>query len=176
MHHESISYYADILPFYFNVRLAYRDGVVTIGDLATHEAICALVLEEDDRVVVADGGLEQALGVVWSGGGDDLESRGVGEEGLDALRVVERSANAAALGSSEHHRYVHLAISSVAYAGGLTHYLVDRGPYEVGEFNFGDGPHPVHGGADSDGGYGGLGKRGVYDARFAELIEKAVCG
>ena len=43
------------------------------------------MLEEEHGVVVADGGLEQALGVVGGAGAGDLEAGHVDEEGLRAL-------------------------------------------------------------------------------------------
>ena len=56
-------------------------------------AVEQLVLEDQHRVVVAHGALEQALGVVGRGRGDDLQARDVGEEGLQALGML-RAARA----------------------------------------------------------------------------------
>ena len=53
-----------------------------------------LVLEEDHRVVVADGLDEQALGVVGRRGHDDLQPRDVGEDRVQRLRVLRGRADA----------------------------------------------------------------------------------
>ena len=44
-------------------------------------------LKEEDGVGVADGGLQEAFGVVGVAGNDDLEAGDVGVEGLDAPGV-----------------------------------------------------------------------------------------
>ena len=67
--------------------LAEVDEVlVVLGDLAAL-AVEVLVLDEDDRVVVADGRLEQALGVGRRRGHGDQQAGHVQEEGLEAVRV-----------------------------------------------------------------------------------------
>ena len=120
------------------------DGVVFLGHVAANEAIGTLVFQEDGGVVITDGALEQALGIVWRCGGDDFEAGRVAEEGLGALGVVEPAADAAALRSAQDERYVQLAGGAVAHTGRLADDLVDRGPNEVGELDLGNGPHPIH--------------------------------
>ena len=60
--------------------LALPIGSDEVVDLGHVEALAVehLVLEEHDRVGVADRGLEQALGVGGAVGGDHLEARAVG--------------------------------------------------------------------------------------------------
>ena len=58
------------------------------------------MLDEDDRVVVADGGFEQPFGVGGSGGHDDLQSGHMSDPGLEALGMIRaHSAADAALDS-----------------------------------------------------------------------------
>ena len=52
-----------------DLRLADRHGVVPGGQVLLDLAVEALVLEEKHGIVVADGGLDQALGVVRRGRG-----------------------------------------------------------------------------------------------------------
>jgi hypothetical protein len=76
---------------------AERDRGGLFGHRLGLAEIEQLVLEEDHRVVVADRGDQQALGVVGRGGRDHHEARHVGEPGLQALAVLRRKADAAAL-------------------------------------------------------------------------------
>ena len=57
-----------------DVRDAYRDHMLLVRDFASHGAVGALVLEDDDGVVVADGGLQKPFGVVGRGRSNDLQS------------------------------------------------------------------------------------------------------
>jgi hypothetical protein len=59
--------------------------VVRVGILTTDAPVHLLVLEEQDRIVVADRRSKQTAGVVGGGRHDDLQTRDVGEERLDAL-------------------------------------------------------------------------------------------
>ena len=77
-------------------RLAELDRVALLrhrGRLGEEEQ---LLLEEDHRVVVLDRRGEQALGVVRVRRHHDDEAGDVGEERLEALRVLRAEAHAAA--------------------------------------------------------------------------------
>ena len=54
---------AHVIAFALHVGHADGDQVLAFGHVAAH-GVNGLVLEHDDHVVLADGGLEQALGVV----------------------------------------------------------------------------------------------------------------
>ena len=60
----------------------FRRQVEAARLLATLAAVEELVLEEEHGIVVANGALEQALGVVGVGDADDLEPRDVHEVAL----------------------------------------------------------------------------------------------
>ena len=79
-------------------------GVVLVGDFAAQAAVALLVLEEQDRVVVADRALQQALAVVRGARDDDLQAGDVEEQRLDALRVVQAAVHAGAERRSEDDR------------------------------------------------------------------------
>lgn len=80
-----------------------NDEVVFLGGLAHGEglAVQQLVLEEDGGVGVADGGLEQALGVLGAPGGDDLEAGNAAVPRAVVLGVLGRHAGGEAVGSTE---------------------------------------------------------------------------
>ena len=59
-------------------------------------------------------------------------------EGLDRLRVVERSANSAAPRHADHDRHPVRAVRAVADARRLVDDLLERWRAEVGELHFGD--------------------------------------
>ena len=60
-----------------------------IGGAAVGLAIEALVLQEQDRVVAADGGAQQAVGVEGVGRKDDAQAGDVGEDALAGLLVID---------------------------------------------------------------------------------------
>ena len=150
--------------------------VLLVGHIAPHEPVGALVLQEDNGVVVPDGGLEQPLGVVRRGGRHDLEAGGAREERLDALGMVQRAPDAAAVGRPDDHRDAQLPVRSVPDLGGLADELVCGGPDEVGELDLGDRAHSVHRGAQRDAGDGRLGQGGVDHPLLPELLDEAVGG
>ena len=67
-------------------------------------AVDHLVLEEDDGVRVADGGLQQALGVGRVIGRDDLQAGHVGVPGRIVLAVLGADAGGGAVRAAEHDR------------------------------------------------------------------------
>ena len=119
-------------------RLAERHEVLVRRDVAADRAVHLLVLEEQDRVVVADGRSEQARGVVGRRRDDDLEARHVGEERLDRLRVVQRAVDPAAVRRADGHRDAEAVVRAVAHPRRLGHELVERRMDEVGELDLGD--------------------------------------
>ena len=151
--HQAVGDYGEVVALELHVGDTDGDGVVFLGHVAANEAIGTLVFQEDGGVVITDGALEQALGIVWRCGGDYLEAGCVAEEGLGALGVVEPAADATALRGAQDERNVELSGGAVPYAGRLADNLVDRGPNEVGELDFGDGAHSVHRSAEGDSGY-----------------------
>lgn len=66
-----------------------------------------LVLEEDDGVIVADGGLQQPLRVLRRAGRHDLQAGEVAEEVLKGLGVLTRIAAAGTHRRAENHRTWH---------------------------------------------------------------------
>ena len=78
-------------------------GVVALFDL-TLRAVEGAGFEEDDRVVVPDGGDHHALRVVGRYRGDDLEAGEVSVEGLQGVGVLGGELDAAAVGAADDQR------------------------------------------------------------------------
>ena len=123
-----------------------------------------LRLEEDHRVVVLDGGDEQALGVVGVRRQHRLQPADVGEQALRALAVRLAAVDAAAAGHAHDERGGELGAGAVAQPRRLGDQLVERRVDVVGELDLDDRPQPV--GAHAEGGAddAALGDRGVEHA------------
>ena len=172
MQRETVADDRDRAAGALDVGYAQGQGVLAVGHLAAHQAVGFLVLEKDHRVVVADGGLEQALGVVGSAGSDHLQARSVEEVSLHVLGVEQPSADSAAVGDAHGHGDLHRAVGAVAGAGGFADELVDRRPDEVGELYLRHGTLAAEGRAEGDADDRRFGEGGVYDAVFAELFHQ----
>src|SRR5882672_1466746 len=153
-------------------RLADRDGVLAFRNFPFRRPIDALRLHEDDRVVLADGGDQQALRVDRIGRTDDLKTRSVDEERLRRLRVVVASLDPAAHGRADHHRRAVLASAPVAELGQLVHDLIERREDEVRKLDLGDRAEAVHRHPDRRADDPGLGQGRVDDAVGPELLDQ----
>ena len=131
MQRQSIADDTDIASSALDVGLPQRQGVFALRHLTPDQAIGLFVLQEHHGVVVADGALEQALGIVGSAGGHDLEPRSVEEVRFDVLRMEQSAPYAAAIGNPDGHRNLQSAIGPVAGPGRLADELIDRGPDEI---------------------------------------------
>ena len=125
-----------------------------------------------DRVVVADGRLEQALGVGRRRGHGDQQPGHVQEEGLEAVRVRGPELVAGALGHAHDERDADLAAEHVADVSGVVDDLVERQQREVDRHELDDGAQPGHGRADAHADDRVLGDRRVAHALLAELLEQ----
>ena len=84
----------------FANEICFADGddVIFGGDFAFDAAVEIFVLEEDAGIVVADGGFDEALGVVGRGGADYFEAGIVDEPHFGILRVERAAVNVSAAG------------------------------------------------------------------------------
>ncbi len=110
--------------------LAERNEVLAGRDRSA-APVQGLVFKEADHVIVADGRLEQPLGIVWIRGGDDLQAGHVGEPGLQALGVLGGVAHAGPGRGPVNDRQGGLAAEHVAVLGRLVHDLVHGDAHEV---------------------------------------------
>ncbi len=129
------------------------------------------VLDEDDGVRVADRGAQESVGVCRCRRHDHAQARDVGEQGLEALRVLtSRGASGAELGP---HRQCHLGrpAGHERHLGRLVEQLVEADADEVEVHEFHHRAHPGHGGADSQAHDGGLGDGSVPDAIAKSIVQ-----
>ena len=163
----------DVRAFLGDSGLAELDGVLTVRHLALGPVEGA-GLEEDDRVGIADCGQHHPLGVFRGGRGDDLEARELAIEALDAVRVLGRELDAAAVWPADHHRHVDLAAGEVVHLGRVLDDLVGCLEGEVPGHHLDDRAHAGHGHADRRAGEAALGNRRVDHALRSEAVDQAV--
>src|SRR6266850_6538785 len=120
----------EIGPCALHVGLAERDQVLARRHL-TFRAVEELVLEEDDRVVVADRGCEETFRVGGRRRHHDLEARDMREPRLERLRVLRRVAAARPALRTHDHRHPSLPAEHEAVLRGLVDELVHRQAGEV---------------------------------------------
>ena len=89
--HGRIGNYAQIAPFARPASFSKRNHVILCRHLALNPAIQIFVLEENDRVVIANRSLNQTLGVISGCRANNFQAGVVHEPHLRILRV-KRSA------------------------------------------------------------------------------------
>ena len=140
-----------------------------VGDLALGD-VEGLVLEETDRVVIPDGGAEEARRLGGGRGTGNFQARNVHEDALQGLGVGCRVAPAGALLAAEYHGDLGVAAEDVAGLCHLVEDLVRRHKGEVPVHQLRHGPHTRAGRAQGRAHNGGLGDGGVADAVRAEFF------
>src|SRR5262245_29073005 len=121
--HGAVGHDRQVASLATHRRTADRNDVVLRGQVLLDPAVEELVLEVDDRIVVADGGLDQPLGVVRGRRGHDLETGRVDEVHLRVLRMERAAAHAAAARATHHDG--HPGAPAVAVLGGEVGELVE---------------------------------------------------
>src|SRR5262252_10598201 len=150
MHHRGVGKDGQVLAFAADDGLSERHGVIRFGKLFFDAAVEEFVLEKEYGIVVANAGLEQALGVVGRRGIDDLEAGSVQEIHLRTERVKRPAMDAGASwpANGDGRR----GVPKIVAAGDKVGELVETASDEVDELQFGDGAQPEEahaaGGAD----------------------------
>ena len=155
-----------------DVRLANRHEVLPLGNLAL-VAVHLLGFHDEDRILVADGALEQALGIVRRERGHDLQARHAGVEALVSLAVCGGELTRLAVRSAEHDGATELATAHLQHLAGVVDDLVAGEDGEVPGHELDDRTEAIHGGTDGDGAEAELADRSVDHAVRPELIEHA---
>ena len=130
------------------------------------------VLHDEDGVVIADGRLQQPLGVGRVRGRDDLQSGGGGEPALEALRMLRGELVAGAVGRADDQWAAHLAAEHGSDLGCVIDDLVHRDEQEVEGHDLDHRALAEHRGADAGADEALLGDRGVAHAVGPELVEQ----
>jgi hypothetical protein len=92
-------------------------------DLAL-DLVALEILDHEHRVVIADGRLQEALRVGGRAGCDHLQSRRMGEEHLEALRVLRGQLVSGAVGGADDERATDRAAEHVADLGCVVDHLI----------------------------------------------------
>ena len=172
MDHRRVGDDAEVAAFANDVGFADGDDVIFGGDFAFDAAVEIFVLEEDAGIVVADGGFDQAFGVVGRGGADDFEARIVDKPHLGILRVERAAVDVSAAGASEDEGGGR-APEIVRFRDHVAD-LVHGAGDEIHELEFGDGAHAGERGSEGRADDGGFGDGSVDDALGAEAVDESV--
>src|SRR4051794_24505292 len=157
-------------------RPARGDGEVLLGHLVLDQAVATQRLAEQDRVRVADGVGEHALGVACGGGHEHLEPGRPDVLRLVGIGVQFRGAHVAAERRADDHRHPEAALRAEPHPGHLAFDLVEGLAAEAQELQLGDGHEAAAGQADRRPDDGRLRERHVYDPVRAEARLQAVRG
>ena len=172
MHRQAGAADGDVGAGSLDLSGADRDGVLLVGHLGPLAARRQLA-QEDDRVVVADGRLQQPLGVVGVARRDHLDQGHVHEQRVHGLAVVGAGGEAAAVLGHEDDRDLRLAAEHVAHAAGLVGDLVHGQIEERPEHEVDHRPQPGHRRAHAHAGHRQLRDRRVHHPPGPELAVQA---
>ncbi len=173
-HADAIGDDGDVLALAVDARLADRHGEVVELRHRERLSVKNLVFEEDHRVRIADGALEQALGVGRHVGRDHLEARHVRVPGGVSPGCAGRRRGPPRRWAPEDDRAAHLSAGHVERLGGRVDDLVDRLHGEVEGHELDDRPQARERGADAEAREAVLGDRRVDDPLRAELLQQAL--
>ena len=160
-HHGLGSHQGDVGAGPLDHGLADGDGIGRLRHGHRLGQVKQLVLEENHRVVVPDGGGQQPLGLVGRGGGHHHQARNVGEPRLQALAVLRGQPDAAPLRPADDEGHGIPAAQHVAEFRGLVDDHVHHQRDEIENLHLDDRPQPCNGGSHPGPAKGGLGDGGV---------------
>ena len=123
MDHARIGDDCHVATLALDIGHSVGDDIILFGHVSLNP-VEHLVLDEHNRVVVADGSLEQSLGIVGSAGHDDIDAGKVGPQRLETLGVVGSDAPPRASLGPDHHGHGSLAAKHEAVLGPLVGDLV----------------------------------------------------
>src|SRR2546427_1378573 len=153
-------------------RLADRDDVLPVG-YVTLQVIEHLAFEHDDRVVVADRGLQDSLGVGGRGGGDDLESGDVRKPALPCLRVLRGQLQRRPVRPAEDDGDPNLPTRHVQHLGRGIDDLIERQQGKVPGHKLDHRSESTHSGAHANPRESELGDGRIDHALGTELLQQS---
>ena len=159
------------LAYAFDVGAPDRHDIIAVGHRIA-QIVEHAVLEKDHRVVVADGGCHQALGIGRRRRHHDFQAGNVNRPGMQALRMLRSEIAADADGRAHDQRHAELAGRHVIDLGRLIDQLVHDQRDEIAEHHLEHRPLPGHGGANRDAEGAGFRDRRIDHALAAELREQ----
>ena len=162
----------DVVALRAQARLAERHFELLFGHIGVGE-IKQPMLDEDHRIVVANGVDEAALGVIGIGRRHDFQPRHVHEHGVQTLRMLRALPPGFADHAAHDQRHLDLAVIHVAALGRDIDELVHAQHEEVHADMDVNRPHPGHGRADGDAGHGIFRQRRAKHPFRTEDIDQA---
>src|ERR1051326_5837830 len=172
MYHGSIGDDAQVISFSRQARFADRDYVIIRGYFFFDAAVEIFVFEEDAGIVVANGGLNEALGVIGRGRADDFQAGIVNKPHLGILRMEGPTMDVSAAGPAqdEWSRSAPKVVSLGNHVGDLVEGAAD----EIHELKFGDRAHAGERGAEGRTHDGGLCDGRVDNAFGTDAVDKSI--
>ncbi len=128
------------------------------------------MLDKKHRVVGADGGFEQALGIRRGARSDHIQPREVSEDRIGRLGVGCRKLAAAAADRADHNRHTHLPAEHIVQLGSLVDDHVHGRKGKVDCHQLGHRAQAGQRSADGPADDGVLRNRRIADALFAKVI------
>ena len=140
--------------------LANRHQVLLIRDIANGAdsaflrpgplaAVEQFVLEDDHRIVIPDGALEQAFGIISGGRRQHFQARHVNKKGFETLSVLG-TARCSSYRRPHHQWHLDRATRHIGHLGCLIRQLVHGQEQEVAVLHVGNGPQAGHRCANGD--------------------------
>ena len=166
---------ADVRTFALHVGQAERDEKLAVRQFVVGGNVplfpvelCAL--HEHDGIIVADGSLHEALGVVGVAGADALHPGEVRHDILRRVGVRRADAGAAVGRTADDDGAVDLAAGHVAHHRAIVHDLIPGDGVKAPEHQLHHGAHAEHAGADAHADEASLADRGVHETLVPPLF------
>src|SRR5579872_4179123 len=170
--HGGVGDDAQVTTWPRHARLAQRHDVILRRQVLLDAPVKHFVLEENDRVVVANGGFDQPFGIVSRARADHLETGGVHEVHFRVLRMERAAVNAPAAGPPDHDRSGRAP--AVVRLGQHVGDLVEGATDEIHELELGHGTQPGERGPEGGAHDGGLSDGSINYALRAKTLDEAV--
>ena len=142
-HHLAVGDHRTVVALALELGDTHRNDVLAFRHF-TLGVVEHLALEEDNRVIITDCRLEQALGVGGSAWSANLEARDVGEPALPRLRMLRRKLQRRSIGTAEYHRHGELPARHVQHLRGGVHNLIDCEQRKIPRHEFNDRAQANH--------------------------------
>ena len=165
----------DVAAFAFHLGFAERNQQLHV--LVFDHALVAvekLALEHEDRVVVADRGLEQSLGVARRRRRADFQTGDIRVKTFGGVRMGRAELVRRAVRAAEGDRDVELAARHGEHVRRVVHDLVEGDERKAEGHELDDRPQPDHRRADAEAGEAIFADRRVDDALRAETLEQSL--
>ena len=169
----------DVGAFAFHVCKAERNEEFAVGEFIVggHVPFGTVkdgAFHEHDGVIVTDGSLHKALGIVSVAGADAFHTWETGHDILWRVAVCGAYAGAAVGRATDDNGHVDLATAHVAHHGAIIDDLIPGHGVEAPKHQFHHRTHTEHAGTDSHADEAGLTDRGIHEAFVAPLFPQAL--